>query len=67
MSDPLGGQILTQENGYDTENTALANQITTLSARAAAEQAALTAQVQAADRVVRDGTHGLNAGTIRLA
>jgi flagellar hook-associated protein 2 len=52
MSDPLGGQILTQENGYDTENTALANQITTLSARAAAEQAALTAQVQAADALV---------------
>lgn len=52
MSDPLGGQILTQENGYDTENTALANQITTLTTRAAAQQAALTAQVQAADALV---------------
>jgi flagellar hook-associated protein 2 len=52
LSDPLGGQIFTQENGYDTENTAIAHQITTLSTRAAAEQAALTAQVQAADALV---------------
>ncbi len=52
LSDPLSGLILQQENGYDNENTQLANQITTLTTRAAAQQAALTAQVQAADALV---------------
>ncbi len=52
LSDPLSGLILQQENGYDNENTHLANQITTLTTRAAAQQAALTAQVQAADALV---------------
>jgi flagellar hook-associated protein 2 len=52
LSDPLSGLILQQENGYDTENTQLANQITSLTARATAEQAALTTQVQAADALV---------------
>jgi flagellar hook-associated protein 2 len=52
LSDPLSGLILQQESGYDTENTQLGNQITTLTARANAEQAALTTQVQAADALV---------------
>ena len=52
LSDPLSGLILQQENGYDTENTQLGNQITTLTARANAARAALTTQVQAADALV---------------
>jgi len=52
LSDPLNGQIISQENGYDTENTSLTDQINTLSARVAAEQAALTTQVQQADALV---------------
>ena len=52
LADPLSGLILQQENGYDTENTQISNQITTLTARANAEQAALTTQVQAADALV---------------
>ncbi|HTA69721.1 MAG TPA: flagellar filament capping protein FliD [Bryobacteraceae bacterium] len=52
LSDPLSGLILVQENGYDSENTQLARQITTLTTRASAQQAALTRQVQAADALV---------------
>ncbi|HTA69749.1 MAG TPA: flagellar filament capping protein FliD, partial [Bryobacteraceae bacterium] len=54
LSDPLSGLILQQENGYDAENTQLANQITSLAARATAEQTALTTQVQAADALVAE-------------
>jgi flagellar hook-associated protein 2 len=52
LADPLSGLILQQENGYDTENTQISNQITALTTRANAQQAALTAQVQAADALV---------------
>jgi len=49
LSDPLTGLILDQENGYDTENTELTDQINTLTDQANQEQASLTAKVQAAD------------------
>jgi flagellar hook-associated protein 2 len=52
LSDPLSGLILDEENGLDTTNTQLGDQITTLTTQAAAEQAALTTQVQAADALV---------------
>lgn len=52
LADPLSGLILQQENGYDTENAQISNQITALTTRANAQQAALTAQVQAADALV---------------
>jgi flagellar hook-associated protein 2 len=54
LSDPISGQILTQENGYDAANTELASQITNLNSRAAAEQADLTAKVQKADALVAE-------------
>ena len=34
LADPLSGLILQQENGYDTENTQISNQITALTTRA---------------------------------
>jgi len=52
LSDPLTGLIRVQEDGCDSENTQLSSQISTLSTRAAAVQAALTAKVQAADALV---------------
>jgi flagellar hook-associated protein 2 len=52
LSDPLSGLILDEENGLDTNNTQLANQVATLTAQATAEQTALTAQVQQADALV---------------
>ncbi len=52
LSDPISGLIRVQENGYDTENTQLTSQISTLNTRASQVQAALTAKVQAADALV---------------
>jgi len=52
LSDPISGLILDEENGLDTDNTQLANQVTTLTAQATAEQTALTTQVQQADALV---------------
>jgi flagellar hook-associated protein 2 len=52
LSDPISGLILDQENGYDTENTELTNQINTLTDQANQQQASLTAKVQAADALV---------------
>jgi flagellar hook-associated protein 2 len=52
LSDPFSGLIQTQESGYDSANTQLGNQITTLQLRAAQVQKSATAHAQAADALV---------------
>jgi len=54
LSDPVTGSILAQENGYDTENTALTDQINILTTRASAQDATLSAKLQAADALVAE-------------
>jgi flagellar hook-associated protein 2 len=52
LSDPITGMIQVQENGYDTSNTQLGDQISILSARATLVTNALNAQLQQADALV---------------
>ena len=52
LSDPTTGAIRQQEDGYDKQNTQLANQITALNDRVTVMQSAMTAKIQAADALV---------------
>jgi flagellar hook-associated protein 2 len=49
LSDPVSGMIRIQEDGYDSSNNQLTDQINNLETRATAAQSALQAQIQAAD------------------
>jgi flagellar hook-associated protein 2 len=52
LSDPISGSIQNQEDGIDTEDTNISNQITTLQARAALTHNSNTARLEAADALV---------------
>ncbi len=52
LSDPLEGAIRIQEDGYDSANLQLTNQISVVNDRATAIQSAVTAQLQMADALV---------------
>jgi flagellar hook-associated protein 2 len=52
LSDPVSGMIRLQEDGYDTTNQRLSDQIVTLNDRANQIQSSMTAKLQAADALV---------------
>jgi len=52
LSDPVTGLILSQENSYDSANTQIADQITSLNARITVMENAETAKIQAADALI---------------
>ena len=52
LSDPAVGLIRSQEDGYDRQNTNLANEINAMTERNSVRQAALSAKLQAADALV---------------
>ncbi|MBZ5606959.1 MAG: flagellar filament capping protein FliD [Acidobacteriia bacterium] len=52
LSDPVTGLIRVQEDGYDSANTQLNDQINTMQDRATQAQNAMTAKIQAADALV---------------
>ena len=52
LSDPVTGMIIDQENGYDTTNQSLTNQINTLNDSATLVHNSMAAKLQAADALV---------------
>lgn len=54
ISDPLTGMIRVQEDGYDTENRQLTDQINNLNERVSEIQKSTTARLQAADALVAE-------------
>ena len=52
LSDPVGGMIRVQEDGYDRSNLQLTDQINTLQDRASLAQSALASKIQMADALV---------------
>ncbi len=52
ISDPLSGTIQNEENGLDTDDTNIGNEITTLQARASLAHNANAANLEAADALV---------------
>ena len=52
LSDPLTGLIRVQEDGYDTANLRLSDQVSILNDRVSQIQSAMTARLQAADALV---------------
>lgn len=54
LSDPISGLILTEENGFDTANQHITNQISTLTDQMTAMQASLNTRLQMADAAVAE-------------
>jgi len=52
LTDPLSGDMILEENGLDTANTQLTNQISVLNERASQLEASMTTQLQQADALV---------------
>ncbi len=52
LSDPVTGLIRIQEDGYDTANKRLSDQVAVLNDRVSQVQSAMTARLQAADALV---------------
>jgi flagellar hook-associated protein 2 len=52
LSDPVSGMIIDQENGYDTTNQSLTDQINTLNDSATLVHNSMAARLQAADALV---------------